>query len=471
MNLSIMPYVDRFIDSVASRRGFIKAGDIPRSALALFAGEALPQSYFVSQTEEEIQKLAITNSWVYSNIQLISRRISMGIMKVQQQQQDGIWKDNPAHDFTKLVEHRPNPFMGQAFIWEYQMFWLLLRGEMYWLLASDDGGELQQMYPLPAGRIYPQPDPEKFIRGYWYHGTATGKPEFLETDQVCFVRLPNPFNYHRGLSPLTAYTLGLQIDRAAQIFTRDDYKDGLTLRHIVSLRPEVSDTDAMRYTRELDEGQKAKRRYLVTRGGDIDVKPLQARKEESGENVRKVTKEDADRIYGIPEGLRSLSATQLGSGANHETAPERIFINDTIWPLMVLIAEDMTVQIVSRYYEDNERCVFEDIRIKDIERKMEVETHKREVQTLDEARESQGLDPYYDSEMGIQKFTAVDKLIELKYEASLVPEVVEPEETLLIQETIQSEEEIQGKSLWSEIDYWQNGKNRIVDPKNRQEAV
>lgn len=463
MNFSIMSYVDSFIDNVASRRGFIKAGDIPHSAMALFAGEATPQSYFVSQTEEEIQKLAVTNSSVYSNIQLISRRISMGIMKVQQQQQDGIWKDDPTHDFTKLVEHRPNPFMGQAFIWEYQMFWLLLRGEMYWLLAPDDGGELQQMYPLPAGRIYPEPDPEKFIRGYWYHGTATGKPEFLETNQVCFIRLPNPFNYHRGLSPLTAFTLGLQIDRAAQVFTRDDYKDGLTLQHIISLRPEISDIDAMRYTKELDDGQKAKRRYLVTRGGDIDVKPLQARKQGSEDNVRKVIQEDADRIYGIPEGLRSLSATQLGSGANHETAPERIFINDTIWPLMELISQDMTVQIVNRYYEDNERCVFEDIRIRDIERKMATEAHKREVQTLDEARKDQELDPYPDPEMGIQKFTSVDKLIELKYEASLVPEVVEPEKIASTQEVVEPEEVVQSKSLWSEIDYWRNGKNSIVD--------
>jgi hypothetical protein len=326
--------------------------------------------------------------------------------------------------------------MGQAYVWEYQIFWLLLRGEMYWLLAPDDSGELQQLYPLPANRLYPEPDSKIFIRGYWYHGTATGKPEFLDVEQVCFDRLPNPFNYHRGLSPLVAYTLGLQIDRAAQVFERDDYRDGLTLRHIVSLRPEISDTDALRFKREIDEGQAEKRRYMVTRGGDIDVKPMQSRgsAEARSSDVRIMTQKEADYVYGIPEGLRTSSATQANA-----TVAERTFISDTIWPLMVLIAEDMTVQIVTRYYEENQKSVFEDIRIKDIEGEMAVQAHAREVQTFDEARADIGLDPYYDEEIGKEKLSVVDDLIKAKAQAM--------QDEML-------EEEIEGKSFWSEVDYW-----------------
>lgn len=446
MNFSIVSYMDRAI----TRLGYIKASDIPQSALALFAGEATPQSSFASYTEEVAQKLAITNPYAYANMQLIMNRIAIGIMKVEEQQSDGSWKENPDHAFTKIIEQKPNPFMGQAFIWEYQVFWLLLRGEMYWFLATDDSGELQQVYPLPANRVDPIPDPELFIRGYEYRGTATGKSELLDVEQVCYTRLPNPFNYHRGLSPLSPLTLSLQIDQAARMNDRDDYKNGLTLRHLISLRPEISNTDAVRYQRELDEGQKQKRRFLVTRGGDIDVKPLQNKKENESKDIRSLNQKDADYIFGIPEGLRALNATE----ANAEIA-ERTFANDTIWPLMSLLAEDMTVQIVTRYYKENERSIFNDIRLQNIDQKISIENHQRQVQTFDEARATQGLDSYYDPEIGIQKFTVADKLIELKYEA------------LLTSEVIQSEENIQGKSLWTEIDYWRNGKNSIVDLEKR----
>ena len=427
-----------FIDRTIGRLGFIKASEIPRLAQVLFAGENMRyQQDFMAQTEDEMQRLAVTNPWVYSNIRLISQRVALGRMMVEVQDGEGIWQEDKKHGFTKIMEQTPNPYMGQMFIWSYQMFWYLLRGESFWMQIPNVAGDaLTQVYPLPANRIEPIPAPDTLFAGFEYIPTATGTPILLETEHVIFHRLPNPFNYNRGLSPLTAYVMGMQIDREVQKFDLEDYKQGLTLRHIISLRPETSDPDMIRYQREIDKSSKEGRRYMVTRGGDIKTAPVTVRRgtEKGSEQIRALTQKEADYVYGVPEGLRVASATQANA-----TVAERTFISDTIWPLMVMVSEDMTVQSVVRYYGENERARFEDPRIADREMEMKEESHSWEYMTYDEVRNEQGLDEYWDPEIGKQKFTVVDDLIKMVFEMELKNS--EREQALVEQETGLAERE------------------------------
>ncbi len=406
-----------FVDQTIGRLGYIKASDVPRMTQLLFAGEGMRyQADFMAQSEERIKKLAITNPWVYSNIRKIADRVALGRLMVEVQDGEGIWAEDPKHQFTKIMEQTPNEYMGQMFIWTYQVIWYLLQGEAYWMQVPNLAGDMiTEVWPLPANRMEPIPSAETLFAGFEYIPTATGNPEMLEPEHVIFHRLPNPFNYNRGLSPLVAYIMGLQIDREAQKFDLEDYKQGMTLRHIISLRPEVSDPDMLRFQREIDKGAKEGRRYMVTRGGDIKAVPVAIRRgTEQGEHIRMLTKKEADHVYGIPEGLRASSATQANA-----TVAERTFVSDTVWPVMVMLAEDMTVQTLGRYYEDNERAKFEDPRLPDRELVMKEEAHSWEYMTYNEVRNSKGLDDYWDPEIGHQKFTAVDKLIEMVFEMEL----------------------------------------------------
>lgn len=425
--MAIKDFALRVMDGFIGQLGYIKAAQVPRIAQALFAGENMPhQQDFMAETEAEIQKLAVTNYAVYSNISLISRRVAMGRLMMQTQDTKGVWAEDPLHDFTKIFEERPNPYMGQIFVWMYQVFWLLLRGECYWMQVPDRGGTLRQVYPLPANRVEPIPSSTALFAGFEYTPSATGIPTTLAVEHVIFHRLPNPFNYNRGLSPLTAYVLGLQIMTESEKFDLEDYKQGLTLRHIISLRPEISDTEMMRYQREVDEAVRNNRRFMVTRGGDIKVAPITIRRggEDSSENVQRLTQEKADYIYGIPLGLRTSNATQANA-----TIAETTFASDTLWPLMLLLGEDLTVQCVERYYGEGLRAMFEDIRIPDKELAMKEDSHKWLAMTFDEVREQQGLKKYFDKEIGRQKFTAADELIKMQFQAELV-EKEQPQKSL-----------------------------------------
>lgn len=402
------------VDSAIGRLGYIKAADVPGIARILYAGEGnYNRRDFITQTEAEMQKLAVTNPRVYSNIMLLAERIALAKLMVEAQDSKGLWKEIPNHDFTKIMEQRPNPYMGQTYLWMYQMFWLLLQGECYWMQVPDKTGSLAQVYPLPANRLEPAGTKDELIAGFWYYPTNTGNPEWLERKNVIFNRLPNPFDYNRGLSPLSPASLSMQIDQEARKFDLEDYRQGLTLRTIVSMRPEVSDPDALRYQRELDEASRIGRRFMLVRAGDIKTAPVTVRRDASSEHIRKMTNEDADYIYGIPGGYRDSSANRANAEAAERT------LADTLWPLMLLVSEDMTVQSVMVYYNENERARFEDPRKPDREMEMKEDSHRWEYLTYNEVREGQGLDPYFDEEIGQRKFTVADELIKIAFEAEL----------------------------------------------------
>lgn len=412
---TILGAMDRFI----GRLGYIKASEVPRMAqLAqlLFTGEGQPYTQsFITQTEIEAQKLAMSNPWAYSNIMLIAKRVAMGRLMTQIQDSAGEWQEDPKHELTKIFEQQPNPYMGQMYVWMYQTFWLMLQGEAYWMQVPDQTGKLAQIYPLPANRLEPIASKDALIAGFWYYPTATGKPEVLPSENVIFNRLPNPFNYNRGLSPLNAYYLGLQISREEEKFNLDDFQQGMTLKHILSLRPEISDPDALRFKKEINDAVAAGNRYMIVRGGDIKAAPLSQRKDTSpSDNTQELSLTKANYVYGVPEGLRTSTATEANA-----TVAERGFIADTIWPLMLLFSEDITVQSVIPYYGDDTRVRFEDPRIANIELEIKTDKHSWEYMTYDEVRESKGLDPYYDPEIGKHKFMIVDELIKIAFEAEL----------------------------------------------------
>lgn len=176
---------------------------------------------------------------------------------------------------------------------------------------------------------------------------------------------------------------------------------------------------------------------MVTRGGEIKTAPITVRRGDQGssEAVRRLSKEEADMVYGIPLGLRTSTATQANA-----TVAERTFVSDTVYPLMKLLSEDMTVQSIARYYGENQRAAFEDPRIPDKVLIMKEDKHKWEYMTYDEVREEQSVSPYFDKEIGKQKFTVVDELIKMVFEAELAAKAKEQE-----QEVVASQVEAQAQ--------------------------
>ena len=393
-----MAFYHDWLDRTIAAMGYTKARDM--NVGPIFAGETPPGSglygYQEITTEESKEKLAVTSAWVYSDIKAIANEASSAQLQVLESQGE----DEPTaianHPFELLLQS-PNPHMTRSWMWQYTIWWLLLHGEAYWLKAYTGAGELAELWPIPANRMSPVADAVNYISGFRYQPANGMPPTIYAPEQVVFFRFPNPFDYHRGLSPLSAYRLAMETDVAASKWNQTTFENDVTLRTLISL-PETMTTDNFKRVKGeiLSELIERQRRYMITRAGMVDVKTMSiSHKDLDFLAGREFTREEIDRVFGIPAGFWAKEATR----ANSEAA-KAVMIEQAVWPLLTLLAEQLTLQCVRYDFGEGLVAEFDDIRSED--RALLIEERKQywQVKTVDEARSDLGLDPLEDVETG-----------------------------------------------------------------------
>ncbi|MEU0207356.1 phage portal protein [Streptomyces canus] len=116
--------------------------------------------------------------------------------------------------------NRPNPFMPRQEFVESSTQHYDLTGETPWVIARAAGFSIPlEMWPVRPDRITPQPDPEKFLKGYVYT-SPDGQQIPLELNEVIFLRRPNPLDPYRGLSPILSILPDLDTSRYAAEWSR-----------------------------------------------------------------------------------------------------------------------------------------------------------------------------------------------------------------------------------------------------------
>lgn len=386
-----MAFYDRWLDQTIARLGYVKSARGPIAPV--FAGEAPLGAGLGSNdySQEERERLAITSAWVYSDVRTIANEASAADVDIWRGQDE--IEDHP----IEVLLERPNPHMAASWMRQYTIQWLLLRGEAYWLKVFDRGGELRELWPIPASRIEPIPDPQVYISAFKYTPVNGRPPTYFEPRQIVFFRFPNPFDYHRGLSPLSAYRLAVETDIAASEWNARTFRDDVTLRTLISVPSEMSNPNFARAKAELEtELIERQRRFLIARSGDVTVSPLSiSPKDMEFLAGRTFTREEIDRVFGIPAGFWAKEATRANSDA-----AKAVMIEQAVWPLLVLLAETITGQLVRADFGDDLECRFEDIRTEDRALLVQERQAYWQVQTVNEARHDLGLDPLDDPELG-----------------------------------------------------------------------
>ncbi|MGQ9491729.1 MAG: phage portal protein [Anaerolineae bacterium] len=385
-----MAFYDRWLDRTLTRLGYVKASPLFTS---VFAGEAPLGAGLGGPdlSQEQRERLAITSAWVYSDIRTIANEASAADIDV--------WQGHDrleGHPVERLLE-RPNPHMAASWMLQYTVQWLLLRGEAYWLKVYDRGGELQELWPIPSSHIEPVPDAQDYIRAFKYTPANGRPPVHFAPREVVFFRFPNPFDYHRGLSPLSAYRLAVETDLAASEWNARTFRDDVTLRTLISVPAEMSAPNFARARAELEsELVERKRRFLIVRSGDVTVAPLSiSPKDMEFLASRTFTREEIDRVFGIPAGFWAKEATR----ANADAA-KAVLIEQAVWPLLVLMAETITLQLVATDFGEGIACRFRDIRTEDRELLLKERLVHWRVKTINEARAELGLPPLDDPFIG-----------------------------------------------------------------------
>ncbi len=308
---------------------------------------------------EGAQRRGMRNSWVYTAIGMISREVSSaGLQIVRQTRTESDPIQIADHPFETILS-RPNPWMGRAWLWQYTVSWLELDGNAYWFHGGNE------IWPLPSSSVQVFPgNAERFVDYYEY--TANGNVFKIPSEWVIHFQLPNPFDVFRGLSPLAAALLAADSDTAMAYWNGAFFgKDNVMPSAVINLRSgdlnaPIDPADAKTLKDQLHSDYQAARRKtaITTAPGGIDAVLLSWNpKDMDFIQGRQFTKDEIFAIYGIPGGLLDKNSTE----ANAVTA-DRIFKEKTIWPLLCLMAEQLTAQLIMPVWGNDQRAEFEDIR-------------------------------------------------------------------------------------------------------------
>jgi HK97 family phage portal protein len=284
------------------------------------------------------------------------------------------------HPFERLLR-RPNPLMSRFELIEQTVGSLEIHGNAYWFLAGQPGGTPQEIWPLRPDRMSIVPDPQRGVRGYIYE--VDGRRIPLDAAEVVHFRRWHPANDYYGLSALEAARYAVETDRAMADWNRRYFGEGMAVpAGIVAIQERVTDADYERIKREWRAaygGRERKTAFL--RGASVEWHNVGLSQHDMDFlNARRFNREEIFQIFGIPVGMFSENATEANA-----LVGERVFIERTLWPKLVRIAEKITTDLLPFYGPGLTGC-FEDIRPQDQALRLDEIRTAQGILTVDEIR-------------------------------------------------------------------------------------
>lgn len=317
--------------------------------------------------------------WVYVAVNRIAEAAALVPFHVARRVAEGE-VEQVDHPFERLLQ-RPNPLLSRFELIEHTVGHLEVHGNAYWFLAGEPGGLPLELWPLRPDRVSVAPDARRGVRGYVYE--VDGRQVPLDAAEVVHFRRWHPGNDYYGLSALEAARLAVEADRAMADWNRRYFGEGMAVpAGIVAIRERISDTDYERLQREWRSAYGGReRRTAFLRGAAVEWHNVGLSQQDMDFlNARRFNREEIFQIFGIPVGMFSENATEANA-----LVGERVFVERTLWPKLVRIAEKITTDLLP-FYGSDLTGRFEDIRPQDRRAQLEEIRVARGVLTVDEIR-------------------------------------------------------------------------------------
>src|SRR3990167_172833 len=365
-----------------------------RQLVSMFLSNVSDGDPFTKLADDQKRRIAVTVSWIYSDIRLFANTFASAngeVKKIEGEQLNSI-KNHP----FELLLRNPNDKMDLSFLWIYTIKWMQLKGNGYWYLAPRAGNEkdIAEIWPIPADRVKPIPDKEKMISGYQYT-TLAGQAKVIRPEYVVHFQFPNPFTLLDGEVPLNAALLAMETEIGTGKFQRDTYVSGRGMpRSIISLPDETGERDFVALSAQIRHDFEEEQKIIITRAGDVKATTLGlTQKEMELIGQRSFTRDELDVVFMGYE----LHGKQTESELRQRY---RMFQDTIIHPVHRLVAGQITVQALHRFYGEDLVYEFEDIRTQDRALNVQERNVYWRVKKFNEARQDLMLPPYEDDEIG-----------------------------------------------------------------------
>lgn len=318
--------------------------------------------------------------WVHVAVSRIAEAGALVPLQVLQRQGDRQIAVE-GHPLEQLLA-QPNPYLSRFELFEATLAYLELTGNAYWFLGGDAQGRPNEIWVLRPDRVSIVPHPTEYIAGYLYE--VDGKSIPLEPIEVLHFKRWHPANDYYGLSPLEAARLAVMSDRAMAEWNYNGFgNDHGVPAGIVSIKDAISDSDFERLKQEWRSNYGGKlRKTAFLRGGQIAWQSVGlSHSELDFLQGRQAHRDEILGIFGIPIGLVSENATEANA-----TVAERQFVERTLYPKLVRIAEKISQDLLP-FYSGHAIARFDDIRPTDVQARLDQIRTAQAVLTINEIRQ------------------------------------------------------------------------------------
>jgi HK97 family phage portal protein len=302
--------VDRIITEVASR-------SLSPEALAWLQGDD-PASTGPVLTNAYQQSV-----WVYRAISVLAEQIANIPFLFSR---GGRGRENLISSGPLLgLYDQPHPHINRFQYWELRVTWLMLRGECFRLPIFSDGSRLSTLPPQlgPKRRLAGILilDPDRFqhivqdhqLMGWRYTGFGQNAPlesQVFLPEEVWHEKLPNPFDFWRGMSPLFAATIAAQTDFAASAFMKGLMENNADVGLVVRTDQQLSKEQREQILAKLNQRKRragTADRPLVLWGGAQVIRPELSSADLQFLENRKFSRAEICAAFGVPEEIVAIT--------------------------------------------------------------------------------------------------------------------------------------------------------------------
>jgi HK97 family phage portal protein len=194
--------------SVAGSAGAIECKEMSSAAAAWMKGEDL-EGIVLTNAYEQV-------AWVYRAINVLAEQVANVPFRFSRNEPGS--EEQITHGPLVDFYARPHPQINRFQYWELRVIWLMLRGECFRIPIFDRAhGRRRKLERIiiadPAHFQHVVQDHE--LVGWRYTGFGRNAPlsaQVLLPEEVWFEKLPNPFNFWRGLAPLAVAAMPAKAD-------------------------------------------------------------------------------------------------------------------------------------------------------------------------------------------------------------------------------------------------------------------
>lgn len=290
---------------------------LPTSSVAEPAGAAASRE--MSPTAEawikgeDLNGIALTNAyeqvaWVYRAINVLAEQVANVPFRFSRNAPGS--EEQITHGPLVDFYSRPHPQINRFQYWELRVIWLMLRGECFripiFTSAHGRRRRLERIIIADPGHFQHVVQDHELV-GWRYTGFGRNAPlsaQVLLPEEVWFEKLPNPFNFWRGLSPLSVAAIPAKADFTSSALMQGVLENNGDCGLIVRTEQQLTDRQREQIKIALRERKRragtADGPLLLANGAEVVQPKLSSTDLQFLEN-RKFLRSEICAVFGVPE--------------------------------------------------------------------------------------------------------------------------------------------------------------------------